>query len=188
MDETAIVRELAGANNRLRQSEEQVARLEEHLRASAHEVIRNGETGLFSTAYFHARLQDEIGRAERYRHFLTLVLIHLELSDPTSTGRLSGELALIGGRMKRGLIRGSDLLALYRHSQLVILLPETDERGARTLIKRLGCIMPENGRRVTYSTLNYPHDASNIELLLNRLQDHSENLLNCANSIHLRAG
>jgi hypothetical protein len=59
---------------------------------------------------------------------------------------------------------------------MVIMLPETDPRGAHILIQRYQAMFPNNSRRLTYAVLTYPNDATNTELVLNRLQELSEDL------------
>ena len=174
MDEKTFVRELSNYNERLREAEEQIVRLQDQLHRTNREAIHDRETTLLSTAYFHTRLQEELVRSERYRHFLSLILVHLDFQDKRSTAHITQELKRTGGEMTSGLTRRTDIVALYRRCQMVIILPETDERGADILIQRYRAMFPDNHRLLTYSALTYPRDASNIELVLNRLQDLSE--------------
>ena len=115
-------------------------------------------------------------RSERYRHFFSLILVHLELKDAQSTSQVTRELKRIGAELKLGLSRRTDTISLYRKRQMVIMLPETDPRGVQILLQRCQAMFPSNGRRLVCAALTYPNDASNIELVLNRLQELSENL------------
>jgi GGDEF domain-containing protein len=146
------------------------------LERSKRDSIHDPVTSLFSPAYFHTRLQEEILRSERYRHFLSLILIHVDLKQGGDTDQLARALRQIGMEMISGLTRRTDIVALYRKRQIIIMLPETDTRGAELLVCRYETMFPNNGRRLYYSVLVYPKDASNIELVLNRLQNISTNL------------
>jgi PleD family two-component response regulator len=182
MNEQAFIRELAVYNTRLCDYEEQLAQMQDEMQRLRHEVIFDIDTGLFSNAYFHNRLHEEIIRSERYRHFLSLILVHVELSNHHSTQQLNRELKKIGMELSAGLARRSDILALYRKRQMVIMLPETDPRGADVLVHRYQAMFPANGRRLSYLVLTYPNDASNIESALVRLQEMSENLFRGTNT------
>ena len=140
------------------------------------ESIHDPDTGIFSSAYFHARLKEEIVRSERYRHFLSLILIHVEMRDHRSTQQITREIARIGQDLMSGLTRRNDVVALYTKRQMVLMLPETDPRGARLLIHRFLATFPNNGRRMSYAVISYPNDATHLELILSQLQERSENL------------
>ncbi|HOE95325.1 MAG TPA: diguanylate cyclase [Candidatus Sumerlaeota bacterium] len=185
MDESLFTRELAVYNDKLRQAEERIASLEAALQHSRREAIHDRETALLSSAYFLTRLQEEIVRSERYRHFLSLILIHLQLKNVQSTQELNRELAQIGREMSLGLTRRSDTIALYRRCQMIILLPETDGPGAAHLLERYHATFPSNDRTLSYSVLTYPVDASNLELVLTRLQDLSEGLYRGTSAVRL---
>jgi GGDEF domain-containing protein len=154
--------------------EETITQLHRALEASLSDSIHDKETQLYSAAYFHARLQEEIVRSERYRHFLGLILIHLELRQGATATHVSHALRQVGAEMTGGLTRRTDIVALYRKRQMIIMLPETDAKGANLLVQRYEAMFPSNGRRLSYSVLTYPHDASNIESILSRLQALSE--------------
>jgi GGDEF domain-containing protein len=168
--------QLTEIERRIRESDETLARLRGELEQTKSDTIHDLDTSLFSAAYFHTRLQEEILRSERYRHFLSLILIHVEVREGATTSQVTHSLRQIGMELVSGLTRRTDIVALYRKRQMIIMLPETDTRGANLLVHRYETMFPNNGRRLSYSVLTYPQDASNIELVLTRLQDLSENL------------
>jgi GGDEF domain-containing protein len=182
MDETVFLNELQLYDKRLRESEEEIAHLQDELQGLQRELIFDPETRIHSPAYFQVRLQEEIIRSERYRHFLSLVLIHVNLSHNPSTQQISREIRQIGAELMAGLTRRTDLIALYRKRQMVVLLPETDPRGCQTLLLRYQAMFPNNGRRMTYSILCYPNDASNLEMATARLDQMSEDLFRGAHA------
>src|SRR5688572_13867202 len=130
LNEEFYTRELAVYNTRLREYEEQLVQLNDEVQRLRHETIHDPDTSLYSNVYFHNRLQEEIIRSERYRHFLSMILIHVELKNLHSTQELNRELRKIGMELMAGLARRTDIIALYRKRQMVIMLPETDPRGA----------------------------------------------------------
>lgn len=154
----------------------EISELQDELQRLRGESIRDDDTALFSSTYFYTRLQEEILRSERYRHFFSLILVHLEIKDPHSTQQLTRELKRIGSELMISFSRRTDTISLYRKRQMVIMLPETDPRGVQILLQRCQNMFPNTGRRLVCAALTYPNDASNIELVLNRLQELSENL------------
>jgi GGDEF domain-containing protein len=176
MGEASLHPQLSDFQRRLRESEEIAIRLRGELEETRSDTIHDHDTALYSAAYFHTRLQEEILRSERYRHFLSLILVHVDLKDSSSTQQVTHALRQMGMELVSGLTRRTDIVALYRKRQMIVMLPETDVRGAKLLVHRYETMFPSNGRQLSYSVLSYPHDASNIELVLTRLQDMSENL------------
>ena len=167
---------VAHYEQRLQDYEREVNELQEELMRLRGESIRDDDTALFSSTYFYTRLQEEILRSERYRHFFSLILVHLESKEAHSAQQQANELKRIGAELMLGLSRRTDTISLYRKRQMVIMLPETDPRGVQILLQRCQAMFPNNGRRLVCAALTYPNDASNIELVLNRLQEISENL------------
>jgi GGDEF domain-containing protein len=163
---------------RLQELEHQIEFLQNRLKQLKDDAIHNQATGLYSNAYFHARLTEEIIRSERYRHFLSLILIHVRIRYSQSITQLKREIRKIGLELQSSLTRRTDIVALYCKRQVILMLPETDPKGVEQLLARFQTMFPndENGRHLTYKALTYPRDASNIELVLNRIQDASEDL------------
>ena len=170
------LKELDSYNQRLKEYEESIARLQNDIQHLQREAIHDTKTSLFSPAYLYARLSEEIVRSERYRHFLSVILIHVDLKSSQSTQQVTQELKKIGLELMTGLTRRTDIVAVYRKRQMAIILPETDQRGSQLLLHRYQMMFPNNGRRLSYCVMTYPLDASNIELVLNRLQELSEDL------------
>lgn len=176
VDELAFIQELKDYDKRLRESEEMIARLQDELQFLRNETIYDPETRIYSPSYFHVRLQEEIVRSERYRHFLSLILIHVNVKNNQSTQQVTREIRQIGAEMMAGLTRRTDIVALYRKRQMIIVLPETDPRGAEILLQRYQAMFPNNSRRLSYAVLSFPNDASNMEMILSKLQERSEDL------------
>ncbi len=87
-------------------------------------------TGLPGPEQFHELLEHEFDRARRYRRALALAAL-----APDVAGE-SGALLRMAAAL-RGTVRDVDTLARYGRETLVLLLPETDARGAVVLGQRL---------------------------------------------------
>ena len=91
-------------------------------------------TGLMSRERFHDRLGSELLRARRGGSPLTVALLRLTVADPG--GERDQPAAEAVANLRRGL-RQIDLLARYDSETFALLLAETDERAAMSIIERL---------------------------------------------------
>ncbi len=91
-------------------------------------------TGLMSRERFHDRLGAELLRTRRGGSPLTVALLRLTLADPG--GERDQPAAEAVANLRRGL-RQIDLLARYDSETFALLLAETDERAAMSIIERL---------------------------------------------------
>jgi len=121
-----------------------VASLLSSLRLQLQEVSMQASTdpltGLFNRRYLYARIQDEIHRAQRYRHPLTLVCIDIDdfkkLND--RHGHQYGDAVLQGlGEVLHGHTRQSDVPARIGGDEFAVLLVETDARMGRDAAEKL---------------------------------------------------
>ena len=134
-------------------------------------------TGLFSTPFFFKRLGEEILRAERYRHFLSVILIHADARLPNNTRKAAAELRRIGKGLTGILSRRTDFQALFGRKQIAVLLPETDKGGAASVLERFHVQLEGGNAKLTYATLSFPEDASNLKILYRHLENLSEALI-----------
>jgi diguanylate cyclase (GGDEF)-like protein len=94
-------------------------------------------TGLANRRYFDEALKIEFNRSKRSGFILSLIMLDIdyfkEFND--SYGHLAGDdcLRQIGSVFKIIVRRLSDIVARYGGEEFVVLLPETDENGARAL-------------------------------------------------------
>lgn len=97
-------------------------------------------TGAFNRTYFSMRLGEEVRRAHRYRHPLTLALVDIDhfktINDTFGHDFGDKVLILITMRLKQGL-RASDLLFRYGGDELAILMPETSAQNAHQVLARI---------------------------------------------------
>lgn len=96
-------------------------------------------------------LSYELSCAERYRRFVSLVMV-TGTSPDGSVRRVLGD-----------KIRNSDLLA-EKNSHLVILMSETDQNGAQIAIDRFRGFGEET--QLWFSLVTYPQDSGGAETLV----------------------
>ena len=87
--------------------------------------------------FFFEQAEVELMRAERYRVFVSLVVL-----DISAVGRLDeGERTLVAGEIEnliKSSIRGCDYFSICGRGCLMALFPETSRQGAETAGRRLG--------------------------------------------------
>lgn len=104
-------------------------------------AITDGLTKLFIHRYFQARLDEEIMRAKRYHTTVSLVLFdidHFKKFNDTY-GHQQGDIVLIetAKLMKLAVRDTVDIPARYGGEEFVLILPETDAKGAQLVAERL---------------------------------------------------
>jgi len=111
------------------------------------EATHDGLTGLYNHKYFMIMLQQELERAKRYRRRLSLLMIDVDLFKRYNDtyGHLEGDRVLTGlAVVFRHLSRQVDIVARYGGEEFVVLLPETDPAGARTMAERIRAYVEES--------------------------------------------
>jgi diguanylate cyclase (GGDEF)-like protein len=114
-------------------------------RLDAHDALRRDArtdplTGLRNRRSFRERLRDDLSRAQREHTPLALALVDVDdlklVND--ELGHLGGDLLLTRvARLLETCARTHDLVARIGGDEFALLLPTTDEEGARTLVERL---------------------------------------------------
>jgi len=104
-------------------------------------AITDGLTKLFIHRYFQARLEEEIVRAKRYHTACSLILFdidHFKKFNDTY-GHQQGDIVLIEvAKLMKLTVRDTvDIPARYGGEEFVIILPETDAKGALLVAERL---------------------------------------------------
>lgn len=107
-------------------------------------------TQAINSRYFYNLAGQEIIRSRRYSHPLTLVYIDLDNFKQVNDrfGHLAGDQVLqqVVQVCKRNL-RATDIIARLGGDEFVILLPETDQSAARTVLPRLAMHLRDEIRR-----------------------------------------
>ena len=163
--------------------------------------VRDELIGINNRRHFQQMLQMEWKRAVRFRRQLSLIMIDIdhfkEYND--SFGHLQGDQALkqIGALLKKNL-REVDTVARFGGEEFVLLLPDTDKRGAQVVAEKVRAVaaahrfLTEEGqetRRVTISAgvATYPDDVGEQEDLIDqadialyRAKENGRNRVECA--------
>jgi diguanylate cyclase (GGDEF)-like protein len=122
-----------------------VLKLEQSLRSANEEIrflsITDPLTGCFNRGYLNGRLPEEIKRARRYQHPLSVLLIdidHFKKVNDTH-GHQTGDRVLKSfAQCLTTQVRGKiDWIVRYGGEEFLVILPETDCKGALALAERL---------------------------------------------------
>jgi diguanylate cyclase (GGDEF)-like protein/hemerythrin-like metal-binding protein/PAS domain S-box-containing protein len=118
-------------------------------------AMTDGLTKIANRRYFDEILNTEFFRQKRSRSPLSLILLDIDnfkqFND--TCGHLAGDdcLKQIGASLKVTVGRAPDMVARYGGEEFVVILPETDHRGAVTLANRI---------RKNIQELSIPHPSS----------------------------
>ncbi|MFL5446811.1 MAG: diguanylate cyclase, partial [Myxococcales bacterium] len=109
----------------------------EHFRALAQ---TDGLTGLPNFRSFHARLEEEVARGDRYSHPLACAMVDLDglkqIND--RLGHAAGNRAILAlADAVREELRDTDFAARYGGDEFVVLLPQTNAQAAGLFAERL---------------------------------------------------
>ncbi len=103
--------------------------------------ITDDLTRVFNRRYFHDRLDEEIARARRYDHPVSVFLMDIDHFKKINDkyGHQTGDevLRAIGGIL-RASTRSVDIVARYGGEEFVALLPETGQETARMTAENCG--------------------------------------------------
>ena len=103
-------------------------------------------TGLFNRRYFFEIAEKEFAKSVRYDRPLSVILFDIDLFKEINDtfGHLIGDQALAHiGKLLQKYGREADLTARYGGEEFIILLPETDCVGAKTVAERLRTLMED---------------------------------------------
>ena len=103
-------------------------------------AFRDGLTGLYNRRFFEDQFEKELDRVNRYSRILSLVMIDIDhfknIND--TYGHPQGDIILSTvAQVFDTAIRHPDTAARYGGEEFVIILPETDIKGAVVLAERL---------------------------------------------------
>lgn len=133
-----------------------ILELEKSLKEANEEIrilsITDPLTGIYNRGYLNERLPQEIKRSVRYKRALSLILCDIDYfkSINDQYGHLTGDEILKGFTLSiKDSIRDQiDWAARYGGEEFLVVLPETDFKGATLLAERLRNTVSSNVYRV----------------------------------------
>ena len=132
--------ELERANRQLEHANQMLATSHLESRRLAELAATDEKTGVRSYRFFADRLAQEVARAIRYEHPLTVALVDLDGFKQVNDrhGHVAGDAVLhdVAQLLSRRL-RVMDILARFGGDEFAMILPDTDITGARSLSERL---------------------------------------------------
>lgn len=146
--------------------------------------VRDELTGIFNHRHFQQMLHMEWKRAVRFRRQLSLVMIDVDhfKAYNDAFGHLQGNQVLkqIGALLRKNL-REVDTVARFGGEEFVLLLPDTDKRGAIVAAEKVRQVigahafLTEDGRETRLVTISagiatYPDDVAEMDDLI----DHAD--------------
>jgi diguanylate cyclase (GGDEF)-like protein len=103
-------------------------------------AVTDGLMQLYNQRYFKQRLDQEVSRAARHKHPLSLVMLdidHFKKVNDTH-GHATGDIVLrLLGRWAKDQIRKTDVAARYGGEEVAIILTDTGLAGAQLFAERL---------------------------------------------------
>jgi diguanylate cyclase (GGDEF)-like protein len=118
-------------------AEQELRRVKQEMERLAH---TDSLTGLANRRFFMQRLHEEIERARRHGHPLSVLLLDLDLFKQVNDthGHDAGDRILVAvAATIQAVKRASDVVARFGGEEFALLLPETDGAGAARLAERL---------------------------------------------------
>lgn len=102
--------------------------------------ITDQKTETYTYAFFMQRMQEEISRAQRYNHPLSVLMVDLDFFKKINDtyGHLTGDQVLqVTAKTLRDLVRHCDIVARFGGEEFIVLLPETDVTGAVVVAEKI---------------------------------------------------
>jgi len=147
------------------------------------QAITDEKTGLFNYRHFQRVLRDELRRARRYNHFLSLLMLDVDHFKNYNDhwGHLRGDEVLkLLAQILRENIRDVDVAVRYGGEEFMVVLPETGKTEAVGMGERIcravrgynfvhGEEQPEGRLTVSIGVATFPEDAQEAEAVVDRV-------------------
>lgn len=95
--------------------------------------VTDGLTGLYNHRFFRTQLQRELERAQRFKHFVTLLILDVDYFKKFNDthGHLAGDSALKKiSTIIKNTARRTDLVSRYGGEEFCVILPKVQAEGA----------------------------------------------------------
>jgi diguanylate cyclase (GGDEF)-like protein len=122
----------------------QIADMEQqivYLESEADKIYYDALTGIYNRRFFDEKLNQIIKSLSRTKGKLSLMMIDIDYFKKYNDayGHSEGDICLkeIAGSISKCITRSDDFVARYGGEEFVVVLPNTEERGARILADRI---------------------------------------------------
>ena len=153
-----IIRDITERKRVEKQIEELMEQLKVEKNTAVKESVTDSLTGLFNRRYFDLALETEFYRLKRSGGKLSLIMFDIDHFKKFNDayGHLPGDdcLKSIGAALKSIVHRATDVVSRYGGEEFVVILPETDLRGAVILAESI---------RKSVLGMKIPHETSETE-------------------------
>lgn len=109
-------------------------------------AVTDGLTGLYNHRHFYNKIAEEIHRANRYQHPLSMIIADVDNFKLYNDvhGHTSGDSLLKGfAETIRATVRDTDIVSRYGGDEFALLLPETNLKAAMEMAERIRTQLPE---------------------------------------------
>lgn len=134
--------------------------------------ILDGLTGVYNHRYLHEVLDREIARARRYPQHLSLMMIDVDNFKKynDSNGHMAGdELLRAMTNLFVRSVRNLDMVFRYGGEEFVVLMIETDKKGANLAAERiLNLVRLSLPTTISMGIADYPSDATEKNVLIDK--------------------
>lgn len=135
-------------------------------------AILDGLTGLYNRRYFKELIAIEFNRLKRHAVAFSLLMIDIDSFknyNDTKGHPAGDELLKKAAQVFKNSVREVDLVCRYGGEEFVIMLPQTDKKGAQIVAERLrvqtNLYLPTT---ISIGVATFPDDANNSEMLLEK--------------------
>jgi two-component system, cell cycle response regulator len=135
-------------------------------------AVRDGLTGLFNRRYFNELINIEVNRIKRSPAALSLLMLDIDnfKNYNDNQGHPAGDILLKGiAKVFKNSVRAVDNVCRYGGEEFIIMLPQTDKKGAQIIAERIrvqvGLYLPTT---VSIGIATMPEDAQEIEQLIEK--------------------
>lgn len=142
-------------------------------------ATHDGLTGLYDHRFFYKKIDQELERARRFKHSLSLFMLDIDHFKRVNDiyGHQSGDAILRGlSELLKERFRSVDWVCRYGGEEIMIILPETDTLGAEQAAEELRILIEKNpfdignerhiNITVSIGIVTYPLDADEVSLLV----------------------
>lgn len=161
--------------------------LEHDNRALQEQSVHDGDNDVYNREFIAEVIESETARAIRYERHYSIIMTTLEHHCENAADQL-----LIRSKLKeatqhiKDLLRNSDIFAHYEGSKYIILLPETDKKGALILANRIRDKIEESSHvkyqqdrtelkiSISLASASFPEDGNECSILMHALERTTE--------------